>query len=139
ALHGASREDLQPGGAPARDLGHQRRRADANRGYPRPPPARTPGGPWRRRGDGTRARLPAAGAVRMPTRAPQPRAARAPFGLGHGFRLGVVYVLLVLAVGGVVLPVVDRGLHADLLAEVDRRLEAQARGAVVWASEGRHP
>jgi signal transduction histidine kinase len=47
--------------------------------------------------------------------------------------------VLALAVGGVVLLLIDRGLREDLLRDLDVRLELQARGAAAWATEGKHP
>jgi signal transduction histidine kinase len=59
--------------------------------------------------------------------------------VGYGFKLGAGAVSLVMAVGAVVLVLVDHELSADLVGELDGRLEAQAAGAGAWAAEGRHP
>jgi signal transduction histidine kinase len=64
---------------------------------------------------------------------------RPPLRIGYGLRLGAGHVLLALAVGGVVLLLIDRGLREDLLRDLDLRLELQARGAAAWATEGKHP
>ena len=51
------------------------------------------------------------------------------------------HVGLVLAVGLVVIYLLDQWLSADLVRQLDQRLEEQARGAIEWAEEGgrRHP
>ena len=60
-------------------------------------------------------------------------------GFGYGGKLGLSHVALVVVVGTAVMALIDRQLGADLLSDLDTRLEAQAKGAAAWASEGRHP
>ncbi len=50
------------------------------------------------------------------------------------------HVALVLVVGGIALLMLDRWLTTDLVRQLDRRLEEQAKGAIEWAEGGkRHP
>ncbi len=50
------------------------------------------------------------------------------------------HVALVLVVGGMALFVLDRWLTADLVRQLDQRLEEQGKGAIEWAEGGkRHP
>jgi len=58
---------------------------------------------------------------------------------GYGMKLAVGAILLVLVVGLVVLVIIDRTLEGDMLADLDVRLEVQARGAATWVVEGQHP
>lgn len=56
-------------------------------------------------------------------------------------KLLVSHVGLVAVAGAIALGSLERGLTSDLVRQLDRRLEEQARGAVEWAHEGgrRHP
>jgi signal transduction histidine kinase len=50
------------------------------------------------------------------------------------------HVALVLVVGGIALFTLDRALTADLVRQLDQRLEEQGKGAIEWAEGGkRHP
>src|SRR5262245_22074852 len=50
------------------------------------------------------------------------------------------HVALVLVVGGIALITLDRWLTADLVRQLDQRLEEQGKGAIEWAEGGkRHP
>ncbi len=51
------------------------------------------------------------------------------------------HVALVVGIGAITLFTLDRWLTADLVRQLDQRLEEQAKGAVEWAEEGgrRHP
>ena len=50
------------------------------------------------------------------------------------------HVALVLVIGGITLIYLDRWLTADLVRQLDQRLEEQGKGAVEWAEGGkRHP
>ncbi len=51
------------------------------------------------------------------------------------------HVALVVGIGAITLFTLDRWLTADLVRQLDQRLEEQAKGAIEWAEEGgrRHP
>jgi signal transduction histidine kinase len=57
----------------------------------------------------------------------------------YGTKLAIGAVLLVVVVGAVVLLLIDRALHSDLMNDLDARLESHARGAAAWAAQGQHP
>src|ERR1051325_6666421 len=59
--------------------------------------------------------------------------------VAYGTKLAFGAVLLVVAVGVVVLLLIDRALGNDLMNDLDARLEAHARGAAAWAAVGQHP
>src|SRR5262245_51189939 len=50
------------------------------------------------------------------------------------------HIALVLVVGGIALFVLNRWLTADLVRQLDQRLEEQGKGAIEWVEGGkRHP
>jgi signal transduction histidine kinase len=59
--------------------------------------------------------------------------------ISYGTKLALGAVLLVVAVGAVVLLLIDRALRSDLMNDLDARLESHAQGAAVWAAQGQHP